>query len=318
MALSPITALSISPGSPRQTGSDWGEQSSFQFEGWQCHWRQLGPTGGEPLVLLHGFGASSGHWRANAGGLADAGFCVFAIDLLGFGLSDQPGIALDNRLWSRQLQHFLRLVVGRPAVLVGNSIGGLVALTTAVFAPQLVQALVAAPLPDPTLLSPMASRSAPWKRRLQRWLVQLFSLLAPLRPLIALLRQPALLRLGIASAYAKRERIDAELVRLIQRPAARPSAARALAGMVRGMGLRPAAATAPRLLPRLQLPLLLLWGSQDRLVPPLIAQRVMQHSPAGICELRWLTNLGHCPHDEDPQRFNQLLIEWLRRNTAST
>jgi pimeloyl-ACP methyl ester carboxylesterase len=53
-------------------------------------------------------------------------------------------------------------------------------------------------------------------------------------------------------------------------------------------------------------------------VPPLIAQRVMQHSPAGICELRWLTNLGHCPHDEDPQRFNQVLIEWLRRSTAST
>jgi pimeloyl-ACP methyl ester carboxylesterase len=264
-------------------------------------------------VLIHGFGAASGHWRQNVGGLAEAGYCVYAIDLLGFGQSDQPGIPLDNRLWSRQLQHFLREVVQAPAVLVGNSIGGLVALTTAVFAPELVQALVAAPLPDPTLLLPLRRRRAPWRRRLHRWLVQFFTWLVPLRPLVALLRQPWPLRLGIGSAYHRPHRIDAELIRLIQRPASRPTAARALAGMVRGMGLRPAQATAPALLPRLSQPLLLLWGRQDRLVPPAIAQQVLQRAPAGLCQLEWLEELGHCPHDEDPEQFNRVLLRWLRQ-----
>ncbi|NBQ21784.1 MAG: alpha/beta fold hydrolase, partial [Synechococcaceae bacterium WB6_3B_236] len=182
MAVSrPLPPLTL-PLEQRSFGSDWGEHSSCQFEGWRCHWRRLGPAGGPALVLIHGFGAASGHWRQNAGGLAEAGYCVYAIDLLGFGQSDQPGIPLDNRLWSRQLQHFLREVVQAPAVLVGNSIGGLVALTTAVFAPELVQALVAAPLPDPTLLLPLRRRRAPWRRRLHRWLVKSFTWLVPLRP----------------------------------------------------------------------------------------------------------------------------------------
>ncbi|HCA60570.1 MAG TPA: alpha/beta hydrolase, partial [Synechococcales bacterium UBA8647] len=44
-------------------GSDWGHQSWFQFESWRCHWRCTGATDRPALVLLHGFGASSGHWR---------------------------------------------------------------------------------------------------------------------------------------------------------------------------------------------------------------------------------------------------------------
>jgi pimeloyl-ACP methyl ester carboxylesterase len=83
--------------------------------------------------------------------------------------------------------------------------------------------------------------------------------------------------------------------------------------MVRGMGLRPAQATAPALLPRLSQPLLLLWGRQDRLVPPAIAQQVLQRAPAGLCQLEWLEELGHCPHDEDPEQFNRVLLRWLRQ-----
>ena len=102
-------------------GSDWGHQSWFQFESWRCHWRCTGAADRPALVLLHGFGASSGHWRDNAEAIAAAGYHVYAMDLLGFGQSDQPSGRLDNRLWSRQLQCFLEQIVGKPAVVVGNS-----------------------------------------------------------------------------------------------------------------------------------------------------------------------------------------------------
>ena len=298
-------------------GSDWGHQSWFQFESWRCHWRCTGAADRPALVLLHGFGASSGHWRDNAEAIAAAGYRVYAMDLLGFGQSDQPGGRLDNRLWSRQLQCFLEQIVGKPAVVAGNSLGSLVGLTTAVFRPELVIAVAAAPLPDPTLLSPLPLRRSPWSRRWQRWLVLLVSHCLPLGLLIAVLRQPPLLRMGLASAYAGSERIDNELVQLIRWPASRSTAGRALGAMVRGMALRPARATAPQLLLRLNRPLLLLWGRRDRLVPPVIAERVVQQAPAGLAELHWLEGLGHCPHDEAPETFNTALISWLKQQSPT-
>ena len=298
-------------------GSDWGHQSWFQFESWRCHWRCTGAADRPALVLLHGFGASSGHWRDNAEAIAAAGYRVYAMDLLGFGQSDQPGGRLDNRLWSRQLQCFLEQIVGKPAVVAGNSLGSLVGLTTAVFRPELVIAVAAAPLPDPTLLSPLPLRRSPSSRRWQRWLVLLVSRCLPLGLLIAVLRQPPLLRMGLASAYASGERIDRELVQLIRWPASRSTAGRALGAMVRGMALRPARATAPQLLLRLNRPLLLLWGRRDRLVPPVIAKRVVQQAPAGLAELHWLEGLGHCPHDEAPETFNKALINWLKQQSPT-
>ena len=298
-------------------GSDWGHQSWFQFESWRCHWRCTGAADRPALVLLHGFGASSGHWRDNAEAIAAAGYRVYAMDLLGFGQSDQPGGRLDNRLWSRQLQCFLEQIVGKPAVVAGNSLGSLVGLTTAVFRPELVIAVAAAPLPDPTLLSPLPLRRSPWSRRWQRWLVLLVSRCLPLGLLIAVLRQNPLLRMGLASAYAGSERIDNELVQLIRWPASRSTAGRALGAMVRGMALRPARATAPQLLLRLNRPLLLLWGRRDRLVPPVIAERVVQQAPAGLAELHWLDGLGHCPHDEAPETFNTALIGWLKQQSPT-
>jgi pimeloyl-ACP methyl ester carboxylesterase len=62
--------------------------------------------------------------------------CVYALDLIGFGASSQPNLRLDNRLWARQLAAFLEQVVAAPAVLVGNSLGALVALSCAVWAPS--------------------------------------------------------------------------------------------------------------------------------------------------------------------------------------
>ena len=268
------------------------------------------------LVLIHGFGAASGHWRHNAAALVAAGWCVYAIDLVGFGASSQPGHRkhqpLDNRLWARQLQGFLEQVVQKPAVLVGNSLGSLVAITCAVFWPDWVAAVVAAPLPDPTLLLPMRRRRPPHRRRLKRLVVVGLCRLLPLELLIPLIARTPLLDFALRSAYNDQQRVDHELRRLVARPAMRPRAARALRAMSIGMALRPRAATAAPLLQRMGQPLLVLWGSQDRLVPPQIAQQLRQHK--GDLELLLLPNMGHCPHDEQPELFNRSVIDWLARS----
>ena len=279
----------------------------------------LGDRNHPALVLIHGFGAASGHWRHNAGELAAAGWCVYAIDLVGFGASSQPGHRrdrpLDNRLWARQLQGFLEQVVQGPAVLVGNSLGSLVAITCAVFFPVWVHGVVAAPLPDPTLLMPLQRRQRPWRRQVKRQLVVVLCRLLPLELLVPLIARTPLLDLGLRSAYSDQRAVDRELRRLVARPALRPRAARALRAMSIGMALRPHGATAAVLLEQMRQPLLVLWGSHDRLVPPEISERLHRHK--GDLELQLLPKLGHCPHDEKPELFNRHVLGWLARNLGT-
>jgi pimeloyl-ACP methyl ester carboxylesterase len=263
-------------------------------------------------VLLHGFAAGSGHWRGNAHAIAAAGWRVYGLDLVGFGASSQPALWLDNRLWARQVQGFLEEVVQGPAVVVGHSLGGLVALSAGVFFPTWVRAVVASPLPDPTLVMARPSRPPrrrPWRRRLKRWLVILLCRLLPLELLVPLLAHSPLLDLGIQSAYATAVIGDQELHRVIAKPARRPGAVRSLRAMSIAMALRPHGATAPALLQRLRCPLLLIWGRRDQLVPVQVADQVLRVRPD--LPLVVLDHSGHCPHDEVPEAFNGALLGWL-------
>ena len=79
-----------------------------------------------------------------------------------------------------------------------------------------------------------------------------------------------------------------------------------------GMANRPRGATAPALLEQLRVPMLLIWGRQDRFVPLAIGESVAASHPA--LELRVLDRCGHCPHDEAPDRFLAVLLPWLDRN----
>ena len=96
---------------------------------WQGHSIQYSVQGtGQPLVLIHGFGASIGHWRKNIPVLADAGYRVFAIDLLGFGGSDKPALDYSLELWQQQIKDFWNAHIQEPTVFIGNSIGALLSL----------------------------------------------------------------------------------------------------------------------------------------------------------------------------------------------
>ena len=298
--------------------ADWGEQSRWQWNDLSCHWRVIGSDQGlPPVLLLHGFGASSAHWRHLAPLLAASGFRVYALDLIGFGASDQPGWnprrPLDNRLWALQSLAFIRRVIQRPAVLIGNSLGGLTALTAAVLDPAWVKAVVAAPLPDPALIQPLPRRRPPRKRGLQKRLLTWALRLLPLELIVPLISRTPLLKQALQGAYQTSIQHDRELLRLIARPARRATAARALRAMSIGMSTRPRGATAPALLSQLdgRSPLLLLWGRQDRFVPLSIGTTTAARFP--WLSLEVLENCGHCPHDERPEELLGILLPWLDR-----
>ena len=77
---------------------------------------------------MHGFGASTDHWRHNIPVLASE-YEVHALDLLGFGRSAKPaGLTYGGALWRDQLVAYVQERIGRPTVIAGNSLGGFAAL----------------------------------------------------------------------------------------------------------------------------------------------------------------------------------------------
>ena len=112
------------------------QQPWWKFQGHAVHGLCVGPELDaesrhlqRPAVLLvHGFGASTDHWRHNIPVLANT-HEVHAIDLLGFGRSAKPAdLAYGGALWRDQLVAYVRERIGRPTVIAGNSLGGFAAL----------------------------------------------------------------------------------------------------------------------------------------------------------------------------------------------
>ncbi len=305
---------------------DWGDDKYWYWRGFKCHWRVIGEVEAKPMVLLHGFGASSAHWRSNAKHFAESGYRVFALDLIGFGKSDQPGLSdslrgLDNDFWAKQVCAFLVEIVQTDihgaAVLIGNSLGSLVGLTTLVYKPSSVSALVAAPLPDPAFLSEKSSSNSKLLAWFKEKIVRtLFSIL-PIEIFLPIITRTFLIKKALQAAYKKRIKSDKELLRIVTRPAQRPTAAKSLRAMCIGMSLRPCSITGPALFELLEKrlnvkPILLVWGSEDMFVPLKVGRSIKKKHPmVSFCVI---DSVGHCPHDESPLKFNQTVMSWLNRN----
>jgi pimeloyl-ACP methyl ester carboxylesterase len=300
-----------------------------QFWIWRDHriaFTRLGsPEAPQAVVLIHGFGASLGHWRHTLPALA-GGVLVYAIDLLGFGASDKPRSRLDGEpltpgavrycfdLWAEQVADFVADQVRsdapeRPLHLVGNSIGGIVALNTA----RLLQER-GTPAGQ-TILIDCAQRTLDEKRiaELPIWeqagrplLKQLVRQRWLLAPLFATLARPAFIRRVLRVAYPSGANVDDELVALLHRPATDPGAVESFRGFVNLFRDH----LAPDLLAQLTLPVRMIWGERDPWEAPAEARRWAAER-ACVRELRVLEGLGHCPHDEAPERVNPILLEWI-------
>ena len=142
--------------------------------------------------------------------------------------------------------------------------------------------------------------------------------LLPLELIVPLISRTPLLRAGLQGAYRRSVANDRELLQLIATPARRATAARSLRAMSIGMALRPRGATAPALLGQLngRLPLLLVWGRQDRFVPLAIGLTTADRHP--WLSLKVIDRTGHCPHDETPDDFLQAVLPWLDRSLGES
>ena len=300
-----------------------GYQRFWRWRGWRIRYtylrssQPLDPDRHPPMLFLHGFGACFGHWRENLAPLSEA-YPVYALDLLGFGESSKAKAPYNPGLWAELVAEFWQTFIQRPMVLVGNSLGSSVAIAVADQYPDQIKALVLLTLPDASVLQTRPPQPAPIPGldRLGQYLGKGLSALvsSPLvvNPLFYWARSPQVLTSALKNAYVNPERVDQELQQMIRTPTLDPQAVHALRWMTKGMGQTTAALKARTILPRLQVPILLIWGQNDRLVPPSLAPRCQALNPTHI-ELMVLDKAGHCPQDDCGDRLNQILRNWLAK-----
>ena len=194
-------------------------------------------------------------------------------------------------------------VIDRPVRLVGNSIGGVVALRAAQLLGNRCNGVVlidcAQRLMDDKQLATQPAWMA-WIRPLlktmvrQRWLsTTLFRNAA----------RPGVIRSVLKQAYPSGQHVDDALVELLFEPTRRNGAAEAFRGFINLFDDH----LAPQLMQHLKVPVDLIWGEQDPWEPLPEAQRWAEQISC-VQSISVISGAGHCPHDEAPDQVNPVLL----------
>jgi len=284
------------------------DKLTWDWKGYKIQYSVLGT--GRPLILIHGFGASIGHWRKNIPVLAAAGYRVFAIDLLGFGGSEKPELDYSLELWQELLRDFWTSHVQEPAVFVGNSIGALLSLMLVANHPDIAVGGV-------LLNCAGGLNHRPSELNLPlRTVMATFTRLVSSKTLGAFLfnriRQKPRLRKTLRQVYCDPAAVTDELVDLIYEPSCDRGAQQVFASIL----VAPPGPAPVELLPKVKRPLLVLWGENDPWTP-VAGGRIFQnyggdHKPP--IQFTSIPNTGHCPHDERPEVVNSLILNWLTKS----
>ncbi|MFM7426717.1 MAG: alpha/beta fold hydrolase [Elainella sp.] len=257
-----------------------------------------------PLLLVHGFGASTDHWRKNISELS-RDFEVWAIDLLGFGRSTKADVEYSGSLWRDQLHEFITEMIGRPAVLAGNSLGGYASLCVAAQRPGSAAGLILLNPAGPFTETQTPTKPDPIREVFFNLSRNLLLLPLPSWLLFQYVRQKSMIRKTLEKVYLDQSAVTDQLVEDIYRPSCDPGAATVFASVFKS----PQGEKNDVLLEQMTCPLLMLWGEGDPWMSGRArGARFRQHYPQ-LTE--YYLQAGHCPHDEVPDQVNALIRDWV-------
>lgn len=272
---------------------------------------------GKPMLMVHGLGGNALNWMAVGPEVAKHYHAV-AIDLVGFGQTPLYNRSATVGANAELVHDFVEKVIGEPAALMGNSMGGHIAIIVAADHPSwvteciLVDPAVPIPIrqvrrPPPAMLGVAAAASIPglaevvFDRRVRE--------LGPER----------LVQLSLALVSADPSRVDPKVVEAhvqLTRERGHLGAqnARAFLQASRSIALRMADPRFWARVKRVTAPTLVIHGSLDRVIPLAAAKELVRRRPDWT--LRVVEGVGHVPMMETPDLFLSVLYEWLAYTIA--
>lgn len=294
--LASLAALKVYDRPPKSAGSwlaEAGVKDMFAVvDGVRVRYVRRGQ--GPAVVLLHGFASSIYTWKDVLPGLA-AGHEVIALDLPGFGASDQPSDLSFETCHRVAIGLMDQLGIPRASV-VGHSLGGAVALVIAARQPERVDRLVLIDaagfnlrLEDRPTLVRVSSHPA----------AEAFFTRLPVRRLFV--------TIGLRQNFFDDRKVTPERVDEYLVAAARPGTLAAIRSLAASSTLAPE--DVEQMLGEVRAPTLVVWGDHDEWIPLAHADRFA----AGIAASRKVVvrECGHMPQEEKPAETLELLLEFL-------
>jgi pimeloyl-ACP methyl ester carboxylesterase len=259
-----------------------------------------GGTGNEAVILIHGLCSMLYTWRDVFDAIA-ARHRVIALDLKGYGASDKPR---GDYGFDAQAEIVLRLMDKlsiQTATVIGNSMGGAIALRMAARWPERVTRLV--------LLGPVAYSSHP-RSKLAHSLIGstgwLGGLLA-LHVLRFLVRLPSFVEHRMRFVFASPDKMTRERIETYTAMMCDRGCQRSIIATLQKWDVR----VVERDLHLVRQPALVIWGERDRIVSPHFASLLVRDLPQA--QLKWLP-CGHVPQEEMPAETSALINDFLARS----
>lgn len=300
---------------------EWTNAMSGQT--YNINYRVEGDSSKPPIILVHGFGANVNHFRYNFPLLVEAGYQVYAVDLLGFGGSDKPKDAeYSIELWVNLLCEFMKDMStsinsgendGEKWIVCGNSIGGLCSLGVTSKLKDLVKGCVLFNCAQG--MSAIRYEELPWL----------------LKPIVTFVQKVVLAPDGYGGkffenfktrenvesilrgqgVYGDTTNVDDELLEILLGPSEDDGAKEVFLKVFGG----DAGPTPEEFLKDIEVPILALWGDSDPWVP--VDRGTHQglnfgQYTKGEYILEILEGVGHCPQDEVPSQIHEKMLPWLK------
>jgi len=279
-----------------------GEKGVFQSKRGDVFYRSANSSAaGTPVLFVHSVdaGASSFMWRRNFADLGED-HPVYALDLLGFGLSDKPAAApYSADLYVELIADFIEGVIARPACVVGNNLGAAFATRVADEHRERVSNLL--------LVSPTSAGNARMSSGMTG--AAFYGLLHS--PVLGTSFYNAMASERSIRDYARKQLFydkrlaTRELIAQIYGMSHQPGAQHAVAAFLSGY----LNADAREAFARLTQPVTLVWGRQDRTNPVITATQFQILNSRAKLEIFDRARLW--PHEEHPEKFNALVRQLL-------
>ena len=299
----------------------FNKSKTWEWKDWEISWslsKTPNSKNNTNILLIHGFGASKKHWRHNQNFLGKI-FKCYAIDLLGFGESSQPCALLDYEpykeksikysfdLWSKQISTFCSEVIKSPVYLVGNSIGGVIALKTAEILQNDCKGVILIDCAQRTMDDKRLKKSDILMNLLRPVLKTLVRQRIISNTLFTRAANPKIIKKILEQAYPSGKNIDEELIEILYQPSRRKNSKEAFRGFINLFDDY----LATDLFDKVNTPIQLIWGEKDPW-ESLSEAKEWKKNFKSIKRLDIIKGAGHCPHDEEPEKTNKLICEFVQ------